>query len=314
MELTSKTTIKALLRKYGIHPLKALGQNFLISKNVLEKIIEAANLKPDDIVLEIGPGIGTLTKELAHRVEKVVAVEKDRGMVEILKETLKEFDNVEIIEADILNFEVESLAVRVTKPISFSGDGYLTSKRNQSGPRYRNHNRFTSYKVVANLPYYITSPVIRKFLETDTPPKEMFLMVQKEVGQRICAKPPKMSLLAVSVQFYAGPEIISFVPKNCFWPRPKVDSAIIKLRVESRELGVDKDLFFKIVQAGFSQPRKQLINSLSSGLASNLSNGVELNKVKIKEWLKNNGISPTRRAETLSVQDWIKLTKSISIE
>jgi len=272
MNLTSKKVVKYLLKKYGTRPLKRLGQNFLIDKSVLKKIIESADLRSKDIVSEIGPGVGTLTQEIAKRVKRVIAIEKDKKMIEILKETLRDFKNIEITQGDVLKLDPKSYTL---KP----------------------------YKIVANLPYYIVSPVIRKFLElTEARPLKMVLMVQKEVAQRICSKPPKMSLLAVSVQFYAKPEIISFVSKKSFWPQPKVDSAIIKITPIKPARTVLSGLFFKIVKAGFSQPRKQLANNLSKGL--------ELDKERVKKWLLENKINPTQRAETLSVQNWIKLIKN----
>jgi 16S rRNA (adenine1518-N6/adenine1519-N6)-dimethyltransferase len=265
------SSLKEILRKYGASPIKRLGQNFLIDKNVLKKIVEAAELSINDVVLEVGPGIGNLTIELAKKIKKVIAVEKDKRMVEILKERLKEerIENVEIINEDILKF-LPSFKVR------------------------------GSYKVVANIPYYLTSRLIRNLLEMERKPKLIVLMVQKEVAQRICAKPPKMNLLAVSVQFYAKPKIVSFVSKNCFWPRPKVDSAIIKIEPKKEDL-TDKDLFFKIVKAGFSQPRKQLINNLSKKLKEK--------KEIIKKFLSEAKILPIKRAEALSIEDWKKLTK-----
>ena len=270
MNLLSPTDIKSLLNKYDSKPSKGLGQNFLIDKNVLSKIIEAAALKPTDVVLEIGPGIGTLTQKLAKNCKKVITIEKDRVMCEILKETLEDYRNVEVINVDIRNHKLPT----------------------------------TNYKLVANIPYYITSPVIRKFLEAENKPDFMVLMVQKEVAQRICAKPPNMSLLAVSVQFYAEPKIISYVSKNCFWPSPKIDSAIIKITphkiVGHRE---SYNLFFKVVKAGFSHPRKQL--------ASNLSKRFKMPKEKTPEWLLKNKIDPKQRAETLSIEDWKNLTNSI---
>jgi len=287
MDLTSEVVIRDLFKKYKLRPSKRFGQNFLIDKGVLGKIIEAANLQPEDIVLEIGPGFGTLTVELAKKVHpvkslrskfngagKVIAIEKDPKMVEILKETLKGFQNIEIIQEDILTIPDSRFQI------------------------------LNSDKVVANLPYYIVSPVIRKFLESESPPKEMILMVQKEVGQRMCAKVPDMNLLAVSVQFYAEPEIISYVPKTSFWPQPKVDGAIIKLKVKSEKLKVNKNLFFKIVKAGFSQPRKQILNNLSKML--------KLDKETAKSWLLKNNIQPSQRAETLNIEDWIKLTKNLN--
>jgi len=284
MDLTSKSVIKNLLKKYGVKPFKGWGQNFLVDKFVLRKIIESAKLKPSDVVLEIGPGIGTLTQELAKKAGKVIAVEKDRKMVEILKETLANFNNVEIIQADILKTKL---------------------------PNYKLQT--TNYKLIANLPYYIVAPVIRKFLEQlETRPLTMVLMVQKEVAQRICAKPPNMSILAVSVQFYAKPEILFYVSKNSFWPKPKVDGAILRIsRICTNLPRIDTNLFFKIVRAGFSQPRKQIANNLSKMLALSLPNGVKLDKERVKKWLLENGVKPVRRAETLTIEDWIKLTKSL---
>jgi 16S rRNA (adenine1518-N6/adenine1519-N6)-dimethyltransferase len=268
---------KEILKKYRIFPSKRLGQSFLIDKKVLKKIVEVADLSKNDSVLEVGPGIGNLTIELAKKVKKVIAVEKDEKMVEILKERLKEerIKNVEIVNEDILKF-LPSFKLR------------------------------RSYKVVANIPYYLTSRLIRNLLEAKRRPKLIVLMIQKEVAQRICAKPPKMNLLAVSVQFYAKPEIVSFVSKNCFWPRPKVDSAIIKIsNIKKQKPTKEEKLFFKIVRVGFSHPRKQLINNLSKGLKKN--------KKIVKEWLLNCGISPDKRAENLSIEEWKRLTISFSL-
>ncbi len=259
-----------MLKKQGVRPLKRLGQNFLINKGVLKIIIEAASLSPEDTVLEIGPGTGVLTLALVERVKKVIAVEKDIRMIKVLKEALKNFKNVEIIQGDILKVNL----------------------------------RVKNYKVVGNLPFYLTAPVIRKFLEMrEAKPQSMVLIVQKEVAQRICSKPPRMNLLAVSVQFYAESKIISYVSKKSFWPQPEVDAAVIKITPTAPPIG-KRDLFFKIVKAGFSQPRKQLINNLSKGL--------KMNKEEVKAWLKKNKISHIQRAETLKIEDWLKLTKSYS--
>ena len=207
----------------------------------------------------------------------MIAVEKDPRMVEILKERLKDFKNIEVINSDILKWE----------------------------PKYKILN--TKYKIVGNLPFYLTAPVIRQFLEgVEIKPQYMVLVVQKEVGQRICARPPKMSVLSVSVQIYAQPEIISYLPRKSFWPQPKVDSTIIKITPKKLRVGIDKEKFFKIVKAGFSQPRKQLINNLSKGLKAK--------KEKVENWLLKNNIQPIQRAETLSINDWLKLTKSFKIK
>ena len=273
MPFISKGLIKNLLLKYSARPSKGLGQHFLIDKKVLYKIIQAADLKPGDVILEVGSGIGILTLELAKKVKKVVAVEKDFKMIAVLKEVLRDYKNVEIVRDDILKVNLNDF---ILKP--------------------------KAYKIVANIPYYLTSYLIRNFLEIDNPPKEMILMIQKEVAQRIVTRPPRMSLLAVSVQFYAKPEIIAFVPKKSFWPQPKIDSAIIKITINKKQLIIDRDLFFKIVKAGFSQPRKQILNNLAKGL--------KLNKEVVKSWFQKNKIKSEQRAETLNVKDWINLTKT----
>ncbi len=309
MNLISPANIKTLLNKYGAKPSKNLGQNFLIDKNVLDKIIKTADLKPDDAVLEIGPGIGTLTQKLAKHAKKVIAIEKDKTMVEILKETLVNYKNIEIIQGDILKIDVADLSLRGRN----NGRSNLKIQIASSACEPPRNDEIKNYKIVANIPYYITSPVIRKFLEAENQPESMVLMMQKEVAQRICGKPPDMTLLSASVQFYAEPKIISYVSKNCFWPSPKVDSAIIK--IVPRYLPRDPishetvrgrgshELFFKIVKAGFSQPRKQL--------AGNLSTKLNLTKEKTADWLVKNNIKPTQRAETLSIEDWKNLTNSI---
>ena len=264
-----------LLRKYRVRPNKRMGQNFLTSRTVLKKIVKATDLKPSDIVLEIGPGLGIITKELAKMVKKVVAVEKDKKLADILKKELNNngIKNIQIINQDILKFQVSSFKLK------------------------------ESYKLIANLPHYITGPVIQMFLESVRPPKLMVLMIQKEVGKRICAKPSKMSKLAVFSQFFGKPKIVEFVSKKSFWPQPKVDSVILRIKplisADKRLIKSDRRLFSKIVRAGFSQPRKQLINNFSKSL--------NLSREKAKNWLKKNNIQPTQRAETLTVKNWIKL-------
>lgn len=262
---------KALLSRYDIRPSKGLGQNFLINDGLLEKIVDSADIKKSDVILEIGPGIGNLTIRLAEKAAKVIAVEKDEKMMAILEQAVGTLPNIEIIQGDILSSESKA-------PVS-------------------------GYKVVANLPYYITSPVIRKFLESNNPPDEMVLMVQKEVAQRICSKPPRMSLLAASVQFYAEAKILFYVSKKSFWPKPKVDSAVIRITpADNLRAQISPDLFFRVVKAGFTQPRKQLAN--------NLSNGLKLDKETVKNRLEASDIQPSQRAETLTVDNWIKLAKT----
>jgi len=293
MELSSVKTIKNLLKSRGFAPSKLLGQNFLVDRAAVKKIIEAAELSPEDTVLEIGPGLGVLTRELAKSAKRIIAVEKDPKMIEILEETLKNFKNVEIIRGDIRYLGCP------TSPKIWGDVGH---------PDVSRKSDFLNFKIVGNLPFYLTAPAIRQFLEQKwsdvgfPPISLMVFMVQKEVAQRICSKPPDMNLLAVSVQFYAESKIISYISKKSFWPSPEVDAAIIKITPKTQNIQTpDVCMFFKIVKAGFSQPRKQLIN--------NLSNGLKLDKVKAREWLSANNIQPTQRAETLTLEEWVRLTK-----
>ncbi len=243
------------------HPLKKLGQNFLICRNILNKIVEATEIRNEDTILEIGAGLGFLTEELAKRAKKVIAVEKDSRLIAYLKKNLPE--NTAVREGDIL------------KMTPLKGN----------------------YKVAANLPYYISSPIIRKFLGNN-PPSLMVLTVQKEIGERICARPPQMSKLAVFTQFHSEPEIIAKVPKSCFWPQPKVDSVVLKLTPKKVK---ESKSFSRIVKAGFSHPRKQLVKNLSQNL--NIDSKIVEKKLKELE------IDPRQRAETLSLGDWLKLVK-----
>jgi len=265
-----------------IHLLKRLGQNFLIDKNIVRKIIKTAELKSTDIILEVGPGLGVLTKEIAKYAKKIITVEKDPRMIKSLRKNLQEFKNIKIIQEDILKFKITNF-------------------------------KFQNYKIIANLPFYITAPVIRKFLEADNAPERMVLVIQKEVAQRICAKPPKMNLLAVSVQFYAAPKIISYIPKKSFRPKPKVDAAIIKIIPHKKYKDINscakRQALFRVVRVGFSHPRKQLVNNL---LAMDLSNGLKLNKKKLSALLLKHGIKPSQRAETLTIDDWLKLSKMLN--
>ena len=270
MDLTDKQNLQLLLKKHGLKPQKRFGQNFLIDGELPQKLVAAAQIDAQDTVLEIGPGIGAITQALAQKAKRVVAVEKDREMVNILRDTLAGFKNVEVIQDDI---------------------------------RYLKTTGIQKYKVVGNLPFYLTAPVIRQFLEMEGfKPLSMTLVVQKEVAQRICAKPPKMSILANSVQFYAYPELISVISKKSFFPKPKVDAALIKITPRPAPAG-DSKMFFEVVKAGFSHPRKQLVNNLSKGL--------EMDREIVKNWLLKNNIQPNQRAETLEVSDWINLSQQI---
>ncbi|MBL7150129.1 MAG: ribosomal RNA small subunit methyltransferase A [Candidatus Pacebacteria bacterium] len=275
--------LKNIFQKYNFRPKKRLGQNFLISEKVLEQIISVSKLKKDDIVLEIGAGTGILTIELANKVKQVIAIEKDEALVAILKKELskQKIKNVKIIQDDILKI----------KNLKFIENSKLKIK---------------NYKVISNLPYYITAPVIKMFLENKNPPELMILMVQKEVGERICAKPPKMSKLAIFCQIYGLPEIMAFVSKKCFWPEPKVDSVILKITPKNNGYKSGRSSrFVTIVKAGFCHPRKQLINNFSKGL--------NLPREKVEKWLNKNNINPAQRAETLTIKNWIGLTRTFHI-
>ncbi len=258
-----------------IKPKKSLSQNFLRDEKVLQKIIEASELSSEDFVIEIGPGEGVLTEQLAKYAKKVVAIEIDPVLSDLLSNKFSNKKNVEIIHADILKINLpELLANQKLKTIN--------------------------YKLIANIPYYITSPIIRLFLEQPAQPQTILLMIQKEVAQRIVAKKGQMSILSVSIQYYAAAEIMFTVDKKAFFPVPKVDSAIIKI-VPTKKFDKEKDRnFFRIVKAGFSAKRKTLLNNLASSL--------QLEKNMVEEKLKTIGISPIARAQELAVEDWQKLT------
>lgn len=269
-----KTEIIRLLAKHGLSARKGLGQNFLIDRGVLDKIIRAADVGPDDTVVEVGPGPGVLTAALAERAGKVIAVELDSGMVDALRETVGQRPNVSIISGDILDIQPEELV--------------------ENGP----------YKLVANLPYYITSPVLRHFLESPNQPSSLTVMVQKEVARQIIACPPEMSLLALGVQFFGKPRIVGNVSAGCFYPAPKVASTILNIEVFSnRRLALEREgEFFRLARAGFGTRRKQLANALAGGL--------NMDKDTVIGCLKQAGIAPERRAETLTIEEWMALLES----
>jgi 16S rRNA (adenine1518-N6/adenine1519-N6)-dimethyltransferase len=268
------TKTQKLLRQSGLHARKGLGQNFLIDEDVLNQIISTAGLSAEDLVIEVGPGLGVLTEELAKYAGRVVAIELDDNLAALLKERLSGLKNVVVINRDILKTDLTALL-----------SDYKTTK----------------YKVVANLPYYITSPVLRHFLESDCKPESMIVMVQKEVAEEIAAKPGKMSLLSIGVQLYGQPEIITKVPAESFYPAPKVDSAVLKVipYAQPRVQIDDREGFFKLVRAGFASARKQLANSLAKGL--------EITKEESMSLLGKAGIDSQRRAETLAIEEWAGL-------
>lgn len=287
---------------------KSLGQNFLSDRRYLALILEAAELTATDAVLEIGPGQGVLTEALAARVGCLVAVELDDRLITPLRQRFASQPHVHIVHADILEQAPEKVLASACLPEGEIGDwrlGDSAIRRFGAGeaiaqsPNLQSliSNPPISYKVVANLPYYITSAALRHLLEATPPPSLAVLMVQWEVAQRICAAPGDLSLLAVSVQFYAQPRLVHRVPASAFSPRPKVDSAILQLRVRPQPaVDVTPERFFTVVRAGFSQKRKQLHNCLSAGLG--------LEKSAVQQWLTAAGVESTRRAETLTLEEW----------
>jgi 16S rRNA (adenine1518-N6/adenine1519-N6)-dimethyltransferase len=283
---------------------KSLGQHFLTDRRYLAPILEAAELTPADIVLEIGPGRGVLTEALAVRVGCLVAVELDDRLIEPLRQRFVSQSHVHIVHGDILEHAPERLVATACLTEARTKSSELDAAERlqpEEAPSQASALQTPlAYKVVANLPYYITSVVLRHLLEAEQPPSLAVLMVQWEVAQRICASPGEMSLLAVSVQYYAEPRIVQRVPARAFSPKPKVDSAILQLRVRSQPaVDVAPDRFFRMVRAGFSQKRKQLLNTLAAGL--------HIEKGEVQRWLKAAGIDPTRRAETLSLKEWEKV-------
>ncbi len=252
-----------MLKKQRIRPFKSRGQNFLIHQGVLRKIVDAAEIHSQDNILEIGPGLGILTLELAKKANQVIAVENDQKLSQLLLKILnnENIKNVKIVNEDILNYQ----------------------------------SKLKNYKLVANPPYYITSPIIRKFLKAKHLPQLIVLTVQKEIAHRINAQPPNMNILAIAVQIYAQAEIISSVPKSCFWPTPKVDSAIIRIKPKKKKQlpHIDPEKLLALVKTGFSSKRKMLKNNLQI-------------KKSVLEKIK---INPKARAENLSINQWIKLCK-----
>ena len=270
---------RQVLRQFGFKPKKRLGQHFLVDEAVLEHILSAAKLDPGDIVVEVGAGLGILTDVLAKQGARVIAVELDYKLVALLKKRLAAFPKVKIVHADILKITPQRLL-----------QNNLSASELARG-----------YKVIANLPYYITSPVLHHFLEAQPRPSEMVVMVQKEVGEAIAAAPGKMSLISVKTQFYSKPAIISYVPAASFYPPPKVKSVILHLDVYSQPPIEVSDVagFFDIVMHGFSSPRKQLRNSLAHSL--------QIPTSLVTSLLKQAGIDAKRRAETLSLEEWREL-------
>ena len=280
--LSSHQATKEVVQKHNFKFSKSLGQNFLIDTNVIDRILEGARVKEGDYVIEVGPGIGTLTKEMGRSAEKVVAIEIDKTLIPILEETLEDFPNIEVINQDILKVNVQE----------------LVKEKLNGGP----------VKLVANLPYYITTPIVMKFLEEDIPVTDIVVMVQKEVADRMNAKPSTKDYgaLSVAVQYYCDTEIVAKAPRHMFVPQPNVDSIVIGLHVRDEKKYVvdNEDIFFKTVKASFGQRRKTLLNSLG-GLGF-------LSKDQIREALQAANIDEKRRGETLSIDEFANLSNEIN--
>ena len=279
--LSSHSATMDLVKRHGFKFTKSLGQNFLIDDNIVDKIVAGAGIGSSDKIIEVGPGIGTLTREMASRAEALMAVEIDKNLIPILTDTLGDYENVKIVNEDIIKADIRG----------------LIDENLSGGP----------VKLVANLPYYITTPIIMRFLEEDINVTDIVVMVQKEVAERMNAQPggKDFGALSVAVQSYCDTEIVAKVPRHLFVPQPNVDSIVIALRVRpERKYRVDsEDLFFKVVKAAFGQRRKTLLNSIAS--MGNLS------KDMVKEALEEAGIDPKRRGETLSLDEFANLSNVI---
>lgn len=285
MKLYSPATIKDIRERYGFRLTKSLGQNFLTDKNIIDNIIEASNIGENDLVIEIGPGIGVITKEAAAKAGSVIAVEIDKNLIPILQETLADETNVKIINRDILKTDLTAVIEEEKK----------------------NFPQMESVRIIGNLPYYITTPIIMKLLEDGVPADSITVMMQKEVADRIKAAPgnKERGALSVAVQYYCQVVKVTDVPKEVFVPAPKVDSTVLRLDIRKEkpvELKDDK-LFFKAVKSGFAQRRKTLLNSLASGTG--------LGKDKIGQILEGAGIDPSRRAETLDIDEFAKIANGM---
>ena len=282
MNLCSKETIKYIQKVFGFKNAKSLGQNFLLDQGVIDAMVEAAEITEDDLVIEIGPGIGVLTDAAAKKAKKVIAIEIDRGLIPVLSYTLGEHKNVEVINEDILKTDLNEIIEK---------EGY---------PR-------ENVKIMGNLPYYITTPIITEILENRINANSLTIMMQKEVAERLTAEPGGRTFGAITVlvQFFSLPERVVLVPKESFFPAPKVDSEVVKMTLlEEPTVSVkDQKMFFRLVKAGFGQRRKTLTNSLM---------GTSLDKEVIKKALEKAGIDGGRRAETLMLSEFAALSDAIT--
>jgi len=280
--LSSPSVVKEIIKKHGFRFSKSLGQNFLINEEIVDGILDGADITEDDIVIEIGPGIGVMTQELAERAKKVIAIEIDHALLPILDETLEDYPNVTVVSGDVLKVDLKKL---------------IEEECMGQKP-----------KVVANLPYYVTTPIIMRFLEEGIPVSDIVVMIQKEVADRITADPGNKTYgaISVAVQYFSDPSIVLRVPRSVFIPQPNVDSSVIRLKIrETPAVEVDdRGMFFRTVRAAFGKRRKTLLNALSTG---NLGVGKE----QVGKALLDCDIDPKRRGETLSIDEFATLSNTI---
>lgn len=313
--LTNPATIQTILKKHNFSPNKFLGQNFLVDEKVLEKIIETANIKEGDNVIEIGPGLGVLTQALLARGANMVAIEKDKDLIPVLKENLREFKNLKIINDDFLKIDLERIISAFfchperakrsegSRPLK---DGFAILRDSSTSPceaslRMTKNSVLRSYKIVSNIPYYITSPVLRKILTAEARPEKIVFLVQREVAERISAKAGDMSVISVFVQFYGTPSVVEIVKPESFWPAPKVESAILKIVLDKKPVqeGDELKAFWRLVKIGFSSRRKTLANNLAAGFHAK--------PIEVRKSLTQLGFTDKTRAQELSVEDWLRL-------
>jgi len=296
------TRVRAALRALELRPTRGMGQNFLIDSDALDAIIGAAELTPDTTVIEVGPGLGVLTWELLSHAGHVVAVELDRRLAERLHQEFVDHPKLTIIQSDILNLTPSQI-------LGVEGWGLGVGNQPSAAHPPTPNPQPLRYKVVANLPYAITSAALRHFLEAAHKPELMVVLVQWEVAERIAARPGDLSVLAHSVQIYAEPEILARVPASSFWPAPAVDSAVLRLRIRPRP-AVDIEItpLLRLIKAGFLQARKKLSNALPTGLAAM---GERIDKQQAIAALEAAGVDPNRRAETVTLDEWVRVYRQV---
>jgi 16S rRNA (adenine1518-N6/adenine1519-N6)-dimethyltransferase len=307
--------VRAALRSLDLRPTRGMGQNFLVDPPALDTIVAAAELTSDDTVVEVGPGLGVLTWELLQRAGRVIAVELDRRLAARLHEEFAGAGNLAIVQGDILDLAPERLLADHRPPTiedrgSKIEDSNVGADETLSSILHPLSSNNPPYKVVANLPYAITSAVLRHFLEAERKPATMVVLVQWEVALRITARPGDLSVLAHSVQIYAEPEIVARVPASGFLPAPAVDSAVLRLQVRPRPaVDIDDvDQLMRVIKAGFLQARKKLSNALPSGLAAM---GARVEKQRAVAALEAAGVDPGRRAETLTLAEWVRVYRNL---